>query len=366
VALSSESSDLTSGFAAGVEFEETFPESTTPADPAPIKSGPPAQAPRLTVVRDEPKPREERTRREPPSDQSESLFQEQLDRRLREAEAMVKQTIESVRLEEERRLAEWVRTRREEEERRIAKWAEDRRTAIERSIEVRGTSADGVVRRIEDLLYEWQERFEERLDQRRVDDERLAERQRISDEERLRAWRGELERALTDRFSRRDRRASDRASGVRANTRDAIGQAASARDVGRALRDALADIARTSAFALALHGSNDDVAYRYRVASEDELGAALRGEALDDGPHSAAANADGWIYGQRTVRAGERNVAVNTAQCAVADGRSAIGVVTLQSEHPIAQPALDRIAALIAAAAPRLAELRDAGAFRAS
>jgi hypothetical protein len=351
MALSSESSDdLTSGFAAGVEFEETFPESTAPSDPAPARPAPAPRSPKLTVVRDEP--------------QREAVFEEQLERRLREAEAMVKQTIESVRVEEERRLAEWVRTRREEEERRIAKWAEDRRAAIERSIEVKDTSADGVVRRVEDLLYEWQERFEERLDQRRLDDERLAERQRISDEERLRAWRGELEHALSERFSRRDRRTSDRSSAVRATTRDAIAESESARDVGRILRDALADITRTSAFALALHGTNDDVAYRYRVGAEDELGIALRSEALDDGPRSAAANSDTWITGQRTVRAAERNVVVHTVQCAVRDGRETIGVLTLQSEQPLQEATLSRIAILIAAAAPRLAEFRDTGAFR--
>ena len=367
MALSNESADLTSGFAAGVEFEETFPESSAPADPAPIKSGPQtAHAPKLTVVRDEPTRREEpRVRRETASDQGDAAFQEQLDRRLREAEVLVKQTIESVRLEEERRLAEWIRTRREEEERRIAKWAEERRASMERSMTVKGTTADDVVRRVEDMLYEWQERFEERLDERRLDDERLAERQRISDEERLRAWRGELEHALSERFTRRDRRSADHASGIRASTRDAIAQCQTARDVGRVLRDALADVASTSALALSLHhDQTDDVAYRYRVASEDELGAVLRGETLDDGPRSAAAHADGWSRAQRTVRASERNVTVHTAQLAVRSGSATIGVLTLQSEQALSDTALGRAADISSAAAPRLVELRDAGSFR--
>src|SRR5712692_6389601 len=204
MALSNHSANMPSSrFADGIEFEETFPESAetvTPEPmPAPVRAAAPAPArvmspapPRLTVVRSE-----------PDAEPIESVFQDQLDRRLREAEALVKQTLESVRLEEEKRIVEWVRTRRDGEERRLGKWADERRASVERSIDLRSTTADNVVQRIEEMLFDWQQRFEER----RMDDERLAERQRLSDEERLRAWRGELESALTQRVARTERAA---------------------------------------------------------------------------------------------------------------------------------------------------------------
>lgn len=368
--LSNESVSLpASGVADGIEFEETFPdpgaaEAAAPGSAAAQVASPVVErsAPRLTVVRAEPEP-------EPAHDAGEAVYQDQLERRLREAETLVKQTIERMRLEEEQRLADWIAQRRAEEEQRLARWVEERRTAVERSMEQRKTGEDKLAGRIEDMLVEWQGRFEQRLEQRRIDDERMAERRRQSDEERLRAWRAELEQALTERFAQRrfTERASlpDRNGELRSPVRDAIASASSARDVGRILRDMLAELARTSAFALSLHhAQRDEVAYRYRVASDDELGALLRRDALDDGPASAVAHTDGWIRAQRPVRVGTRNVAVHTAQCAVrADGR-AIGVLTLQSEEPIADSLLARVGDLVSAASARLAELRGAGSYR--
>src|ERR1700704_3269012 len=92
MALSNESVNMpSSSFADGIEFEETFPESAAAAtpepmpapvhvapEPAPLRVSPPA--PRLTLFQ-----------AEPDADPvNESLFQDQLDRRLREAEALVK------------------------------------------------------------------------------------------------------------------------------------------------------------------------------------------------------------------------------------------------------------------------------------
>ena len=348
--LSNESvSGPASGFADGIEFEETFPESAPASQPEP---------PRLTVVRAEPEPEPARA---PVADRSEALYQEQLDRRLREAEAMVKQAIERLRLDEEKRLAEWVRQRRDEEERRLQEWVAERRGAIERTIEQRRSSEDTITTRIEELLSEWQVRFEQRLEQRRVDDERLAERRRISDEERLRTWRVQLEQELTDRFA--ERRPAVAAPERRA---DPLAQATSARDVGRILRELVSDIAKTAAFAVALHhGQRPEVAYRYRVAADDEVGALLRRETLDDGPDSAAAHMDGWVRAQRAVRVGGRNVVVHTEQVAVRVAGASIGVVTLQTEGEAPSDAqLARIAELVASAAPRLADLRAAGAYR--
>ena len=366
--LSNESVSLpASGVAAGIEFEETFPETAEEAAP-PAASAPPVSAapvrdtaPRLTVVRSEP---------EADADASEAIYQDQLERRLREAETLVKQTIERMRLEEEQRLADWVQERRTEEEQRLAKWFEERRTAVERTMEQRKTSEDKLAGRIEDLLVEWQGRFEQRLEQRRIDDERVAERRRLSDEERLRAWRTELEQALTERFSQRrfTERAPlpDRNGELRTPVRDAIAMATSARDVGRILRDVLAELARTSAFALSVHhAQRDEVAYRYRVASDDDLGALLRRDALDDGPTSAVAHMDGWVRAHRPVRVGGRNAIVHTAQCAVRSGERTIGVITLHSEGgAISDSVLARVTDLVDAAAPRLAELRSAGSYR--
>ncbi len=367
--LSNESvSTPPASFADGVEFEETFPDplaapilEPAPA-PAPVQTAAPAPARVIAPAA----PRLSDAHPEPASDASESLFQEKLDRRLREAETLVKQTIDSVRLEEETRLKEWVHSRREEEERRLEKWADERRAGNERSIDHRSTSADGVVQRIEAVLVAWQQRFEQRLDQRRIDDQRLTERQRISDEERLRAWRSELEQTLTERFAGRERAAASHADDDRSPVRDAIAMATNVRDVGRILRDSLSELAHTSAFALAVHqNGRDEVAYRYRVAADDELGALLRRDALDDGPQSAAAHMDGWARARRTVRAGTRNATVHTAQLAVRSNDQTIGVLTLQSEaEPIADSVLVRLTELALLAAPRLAILRDAGSFR--
>jgi hypothetical protein len=218
------------------------------------------------------------------------------------------------------------------------------------------------------MLLEWQARFEQRLEQRRADDERLAERRRTSDEERLRAWRAELEQALTERFAERRALAPlpDRNGEVRSPVRAAIAEAPTARDVGRIVRDVLAELVHTSAFAISLHrGDRDDVAYRYRVASDDEIGTVLRREALDDGPQSAVAHMDGWVRAHRPVRIGARNVDVHTAQCSLRVGESTIGVVTLQTEgEAVADAILAKVGQLVALAAPRLSELRDSGSFR--
>lgn len=367
---------MPSGFADAIELEETFPEDPVPQPvvPAAERAPAPASAPRLTVVRAEPElPQQPKAAQqpEPPqqpeaaqrpgqspaaaADVSEALFQEQLERRLREAEALVTRTIEQMRIDEERRLVEWVRERRAEEERRFA---------------ARASTEDGLARRIEDMLTEWQARFEQRLEQRRADEERMSERRRATDEERLRTWRSELEQALSQRFS--ERRSAERAplpdrnGELRSGVRDAIAKASSGRDVGRILRDVVAEITRTAAFAVALHHTErTDVAYRYRVASDDELGALLRGETLDDGPEGAAAHMDGWVRAHRAVRVGSRNTTVHTAQLAVRDGEATIGVVTVQTEASAVPDALlARIGDLVALAAPRLGELRASGSFR--
>jgi hypothetical protein len=354
-----------SSVADGIEFEETFPEAH--AEPTSTGGPAPAAAPRLSVVRPE-----------PAADPSESHFEDHLGRRLREAEELVKQTIESVRLGEEKRLTEWMQARRDEEERRLARWADERRVTIERSIEPRAPRNDAVaprverratrddaVSRIEELLREWQERFEQRLDQRRNEDARIAERQRISDEERLRAWRTELELALTRQFSIGER-AVAHARAESSPLAAAIASAASARDVSRIIHGALSEMTHTLAFALSLHQEGrEDVAYRYHVANDDELGALLRRDPLDDGAQSAAAHADGWVRAQRVVRVAARNATVYTTQLTIKAGGRSIGVLTLQTEAtPIADGVLPRIAELVQLAAPRLAALRDAGSFR--
>jgi hypothetical protein len=292
VALSNESADLTSGFAAGVEFEETFPESKAPADPAPEPVAPETPTPRLTVVRDEP------VRREPPRREP----------------------------EERRSISE---QRRPVLEERAA--SDDRLDQRLRESETR------IVARIELALEDWQHRVERRL--------------------------RDIERALDERPARGER-AAEREE--HAAIRQAIATAASAREVGRIIRDAVAGIVSMSAFAVALHvDRGEEIAYRYRVATEDKLGDVLRTETLDDGPLSPAAYMDSWVRGQRAVRAGGRNFTIHTAQLAVRDGRPTIGVVTLQSADPLGDGALARIAELIVIAAPRLAELRDAGRFTA-
>ena len=288
--LLSQDSDGTSGsaFADGVEFEETFPETSEPVLPASV----------ATAVRDVP---------------ADGTFQEHLDRRLREAEGRVREAIE-------------------------------------------------------EMLFEWQTRFEHRLEERRKEEEHAAERRRIDDEERLRAWRTELEAALSARFAERHaaERAQlpDRNGELRLSFRDAVAAAPSARDVGRMLRDVVGEVTHTTSFALAVHGAGD-VAYRYRVASDGDVGALLRNETLDDGPESPAAHSEGWLRGQRTLRAGARNVAVHTAQLAVRIGEAAVAVLTLQSEgDAIADSLLARIAEAARVVGPRLVALRDSGSLR--
>lgn len=345
--LSNESVEFPhSGFVDGVEFEETF------ADAAPAPAPAPTAPPRLTLVPSEP---EEPTQRE-------------LDRRLREAEAMVKDAVERLRIAEEQRLAEWANERRLEEERRLAKWAEERRGSIERSLEQKQNSEPVLARRIEAMLAEWQTRFEQRLDQRRAEEDRVAERRRQADEERLRAWRGELEQALSQRFGERPtiERALTPPSDPNAAFRAALSAAASVRDAGRVIRDALADVARANGFALAIHGSAGDIAYRYRVASEDELGALLRRETLDDGPESVAAHSEGWVRSQRPARVGGRNIVVHLAQRALRVDDRTIGVVTLHTAaDALDDDALARGGEMLDVATARLATLRASGSYRA-
>jgi hypothetical protein len=213
-----------------------------------------------------------------------------------------------------------------------------------------------------------QSRFERRLEERRVEEERAAERRRIGDEERLRAWRAELESALNARFAELhvSERAQlpDRNGEVRHTFRDLVAAAPSARDVGRMLRDVVTEVTHTTTFALAVHG-RDEVAYRSRVASDGELGALLRKESLDDGPQSPAAHADGWLRGQRTLRVSARNVSVHTSQLAVAVDGATVAVLTLQSEgDAIADSLLARIADAARAIGPRLVALRESGSLR--
>jgi hypothetical protein len=291
--LLSEQSDTTTGtgFAGGVEFEETFPEPFV--EPVMTKVAAPTPAP---------------VKNEPP-------LEEQLDRRLREAEAMLKETIN-------------------------------------------------------EMLFEWQTRFERRLEERRANEERQAEKRRVDDEQRLRVWRSELEQALNARFA--ERHAAERAlvpdrnGEARSAHRDALASASSARDVGRLVRDLVTEITHTTSFALAVHhDGRDEVAYRYRVASEGELGVFLRKEALEDGPDSAAAHGDGWTRAQRTLRLAGQNVTVHTAQLAVKTDAGTVGVLTLQSEgDAIADSLLARVAELARLAAPRLVALRASGNLR--
>ncbi len=381
--LSSESVSIASaGFADGVEFEETFPDAAaqTPEPPRPhltVVSDAPVQIVRdasESVLRHVPEPSVETVTPpqavavpEPvPPPSRDAAYEQQLERRLREAEAMVTATVERLRLAEEQRLAEWIRERREEEERRLTAWIEERRGSVERSLEQRTLREEELARRIEDMLVDWQSRFEQRLEQRRADDERAAEQRRRTDEDRLRAWRADLEQALAARFpARHDAPA---ATGVSAPPTPGVmlRTAASVRDVGRVLRDALSEIAPTSALALAIHHTaSGEVAYRYRVAAENEVGVLLRREALDDGPESAAAHLDGWARAHRSVRIGTRDVVIHTMQCAVRNGATTVGVITLQTEaEPLPDALLSRVSDLVLLAAPRLAELRDSGSYR--
>lgn len=383
--LSSESISIAAaGFADGVEYEETFPEPPTEvADPqrprlavvsvapenvvrdAPEQTvhqaGPPAveaAPPSLAVTPAEPAPAHAASR--------DAGYEQQLERRLREAEAMVTSTVERLRLAEEQRLAEWIRERREEEERRLTAWVEERRGSVERSLEQRTLREEELARRIEDLLVDWQARFEQRLEQRRMDDERAAAQRRQSDEDRLRAWRADLEQALAARFPARPEGPTAMDASAPLTPRDMLRRAGSVRDVGRVLRDALSDLAPTSSLALAIHHTaSGEVAYRYRVAAEDEVGALLRREALDDGPESAAAHMDGWTRAHRSVRIGTRNAVIHTMQCAVRRAEATIGVITLQTEaEPLPDTLLARVSDLVSLAAPRLAELRDSGSYR--
>ena len=306
-----------SSFADGIEFEETFPEAVLHA------STRHETAPRTAAAA--------------------------------EAESSAKDTIARMRDDEAQHLAEWVQDRRAEEERRLAQWVTERRTAVERSLEERTAHADGLAERLQSMLVEWQDRFEQR---------------RISDEQRMQQWRAELEQALTERFAQRQaaERAPlpDRNGQIRISLRDRVEATTSARDVGRVIRDVVAELARTSAFALSVHHADrDEVAYRYRVASDDDLGTLLRSDTLDDGPQSAAAHMDGWARGQVTMRVASRNVTLHTAQLAIRAGEATVGVLTLRTENDaIADSILARASDLVALCAPHLAALRDNGSFR--
>ena len=184
-------------------------------------------------------------------------------------------------------------------------------------------------------------------------------------EQRLATFRTEIDRAFASRTAAP---APERQRELPDPVRNAIRDAVSARDVARVLRDAVNGLNPTAAFALALHHpTHDDVVYRYRVAADEELGAALRRDGLDDGPDGPAAHADGWVRGHRTLRAGSRNVDVHTVQRAIRAGEECVGVLTLQTEQsPLSETVLASVAGIAATAAPRLFELRDANALRGS
>lgn len=297
-------------------------------------------------------------------------FEETFPEVLAAAGSSATETIDRMRDEEARHLAEWAQDRRAEEERRLAQWVTERRTAVERSLEDRSAHADGLAERLQRMLVEWQDRFEQRLAEHQFEVQRLAEQRRIGDEERMQQWRAELEQALTERFAQRQ--AAERAplphrnGELRLSLRDRIEAATSARDVSRVVREVLAELARTSAFALSVHHADrDEVAYRYRVASDDDLGALLRSDTLDDGPQSAAAHTDGWTRGQVTMRVGSRNVTLHTAQLAIRAGDTTFGVLTLRTEKDaIADSILAKARDLVVLCAPHLAALRDNGSFR--
>jgi len=299
-------------------------------------------------------------------------FEETFPEAVAAAESNATETIERIRDEEAQHLAEWVQDRRAEEERRLAQWVTERRTAVERSLAERSAHADGLAERLQRMLVEWQDRFEQRLAEHQFEVQRLAEQRRIGDEERMQQWRAELEQALTERFAQRQagERATlpDRNGEIRMSLRERIDATTSARDVSRVIRDAVAELTRTSAFALSVHQADrDEVAYRYRVASDDDLGALLRSDALDDGPQSAAAHTDGWARGQVTMRVASRNVTLHTAQLAIRAGEATVGVLTLRTENDaIADSILARARDLIALCAAHLAALRDRGSFRST
>ena len=205
------------------------------------------------------------------------------------------------------------------------------------------------------------ERFNELV--RRIDEAlQAALDQRI--EQRLATFRDEIDRAFASRVAPVES-APERKREPADPLRDAVRAATSARDVARVMRDAVNGFNQTAAFAVAMHHTNhDEVVYRYRVASDEELGAALRRDGLDDGPDGAAAHADGWVRAQRTLRVGPRNVTVHTVQCAIRVGDRTVGVLTLQTrESPLSEPVLARVATVVATAAPRLVEVREANAL---
>jgi len=185
-------------------------------------------------------------------------------------------------------------------------------------------------------------------------------------EQRLATFRAEIDRAFASRAPQAEAPTPERKRETPDPLRDAIRAATSARDVARVLRDAVNGLNETAAFALAVHhATHDEVVYRYRVAADEDLGAALRRDGLDDAPDGAAAHAEGWVRGQRTVRVGPRNVVVHTAQCAVRVNGATVAVLTLQTQGtPLSEPVLTRVATFVAIAAPRLAELRTANALR--
>lgn len=209
-------------------------------------------------------------------------------------------------------------------------------------------------------------------------------------EERIERHRREVERDLTERLARlRDgtfgrtsevgSEAAATAGGSEDTTeraaivgraRSALAGADTARDLGRALRDAVSSLVHASAFAIVLfHPTHDEVAYRYRVSAEDELSIALGGQPVDKSRDIDAVRSDRrYSTFVRTVRVGtadEHTVAV--AQIPLRDDSGVpIGIATLQTSaaEGFAEADLAVVADLIVAAAPRFAEARRLRRFR--
>ena len=110
----------------------------------------------------------------------------------------------------------------------------------------------------------------------------------------------------------------------------------------------------------------DDVVYRFRVVSEDELGEALKGDALNDAPGSPATRTRDWLRSDRDVVVSGVPTTVRIAQRALVDRGRILGVTSLVSQNGhLDASSLERVASLVDTAAPRLAELAAVGAYRA-
>jgi hypothetical protein len=294
-------------------------------------------------------------------------------------------------VEEEQKLVAW----RADEERRVNELLAQRALEAERELQTRiREEEERLVKRTEQVLAEerrrlseWREQeharldaqllaqeeeFERKLEARRIEEDASIEQRRREEEERLRRWRAEHEKALEERLAARrveDQRARQRSAPdapAELDLSHALLAARSARDVGRVLRDALAPFAPTNAFAIAVHQTGrDDVVYRFRVVSEDEVGASLKSEPIDDNPGSPATRSRDWVRTERHVLVAGRPLPVRIAQRALVDRGHIVGVASLVSQNGhLEGAALERAAALMDAAAPRLAELAAAGAFR--